>query len=470
MTDSSNTKESSLHFCTECGAELQKGAKFCTSCGHPVEQEDSNESIADSPTGVISDTDFASQPTVADSPTIPNQVVSDSSAPTAQFNNQENTNPMPPVSSFVAGNTAKLPVEETLKQTHNQPVTYSAQSSAQKTGNGKKIALIAGAAVAVIIVVVLVAVFVFGVGSQQSNGSSATQTTTESNQQIVVELTQSYSTQYGSQNSVTYPTFTFKYPSSWSVSNELVTSRGETVELTSSDGVTVKYEQRAQSTSSSDSVSLENMTKVADASFVPHQVQGSDYSDLGTFIVVSGNLDINGSDEGTCYALVPASAMHSTMDLDLRCGVPGFWYASTITFTCQPTGDLSAQTEQELIAILASFSETQSVSSSNDSDEDEATPITSDYVLPDSSTKTYSESELSELSNYELYIARNEIFARHGRMFNNEDLQTYFGSKSWYHPSIAPEDFSDSLLNSTEKANVETMSKIENARGSSYVS
>ena len=74
------------------------------------------------------------------------------------------------------------------------------------------------------------------------------------------------------------------------------------------------------------------------------------------------------------------------------------------------------------------------------------------------------------MSNYELYIARNEIFARHGRMFNNGDLQTYFGSKSWYHPSIAPEDFSDSLLNSTEKANIETMSKIENARGSSYVS
>ena len=98
------------------------------------------------------------------------------------------------------------------------------------------------------------------------------------------------------------------------------------------------------------------------------------------------------------------------------------------------------------------------------------TTITDDYVLPDSSSRTYSESELRELTNYELYIARNEIFARHGRMFNNEDLQAYFGSKDWYHPTVAADDFDESVFNSSEKQNIETMAKIENERGSQFIS
>ena len=37
-----------------------------------------------------------------------------------------------------------------------------------------------------------------------------------------------------------------------------------------------------------------------------------------------------------------------------------------------------------------------------------------DYILPDSSSRILSDSEVSGLSKEELRLARNEIFARHG--------------------------------------------------------
>jgi hypothetical protein len=35
----------------------------------------------------------------------------------------------------------------------------------------------------------------------------------------------------------------------------------------------------------------------------------------------------------------------------------------------------------------------------------------------------------------ELRILRNEIYAKHGRIFESKDLRDYFGKCTWYHPS-----------------------------------
>ena len=69
----------------------------------------------------------------------------------------------------------------------------------------------------------------------------------------------------------------------------------------------------------------------------------------------------------------------------------------------------------------------------------------------------YTLQDLSILDSYGLKITRNEIFARHGRMFDDQELQDYFNSKSWYRGTIRPEDFSESMLSETEKANIETI-------------
>ncbi len=57
-----------------------------------------------------------------------------------------------------------------------------------------------------------------------------------------------------------------------------------------------------------------------------------------------------------------------------------------------------------------------------------------------------------------LRLLRNEIYARHGRMFSSTDLASYFSAQSWYKPKS---DFSEESLSKTEKANITTLAQVE---------
>lgn len=80
-----------------------------------------------------------------------------------------------------------------------------------------------------------------------------------------------------------------------------------------------------------------------------------------------------------------------------------------------------------------------------------------DYILPDVAHHVYTEAELSGLTAEELRIARNEIYARHGRTFESGDINAYFSGKSWYHGSTAPDDFNMGVLNQDEKDNLKVI-------------
>lgn len=75
-------------------------------------------------------------------------------------------------------------------------------------------------------------------------------------------------------------------------------------------------------------------------------------------------------------------------------------------------------------------------SSSNSSSNSSATTSTAttsgDYIISDSNSREISKSELTNFTPWQLKVARNEIYARHGRPFVHEDLQCYFATKSWY--------------------------------------
>ena len=73
------------------------------------------------------------------------------------------------------------------------------------------------------------------------------------------------------------------------------------------------------------------------------------------------------------------------------------------------------------------------------------------------------------LNDYELYIARNEIFARHGRTFANDDLANHFAQQSWYEPTVSPEAFDEDALNAVEKKNALTIRSVEECRSSAYL-
>lgn len=73
--------------------------------------------------------------------------------------------------------------------------------------------------------------------------------------------------------------------------------------------------------------------------------------------------------------------------------------------------------------------------------------------------KAITEQMLHGLSLHELRLLRNEVYARHGRMFRAEWLQQYFFFQPWYAPE---ENFKDEQLSGNDKLNVETIVKYEN--------
>lgn len=84
-----------------------------------------------------------------------------------------------------------------------------------------------------------------------------------------------------------------------------------------------------------------------------------------------------------------------------------------------------------------------------------------EYILPAAETHVYSAAELSGLSREELRLARNELYARHGRIFQADDLNRYFMEKEWYEPSKAADVFDVSVLSRTESDNLKAVLEAE---------
>lgn len=95
----------------------------------------------------------------------------------------------------------------------------------------------------------------------------------------------------------------------------------------------------------------------------------------------------------------------------------------------------------------------------------------SSYLLPESDSRYYTYEELNALDDASLQLAINEIYARHGRIFESESIREYFENKTWYNGTIAPEDFDGNegaYFNSCESANRELLVQIRNSRTAAY--
>lgn len=91
--------------------------------------------------------------------------------------------------------------------------------------------------------------------------------------------------------------------------------------------------------------------------------------------------------------------------------------------------------------------------------------LNNDFVLPDSSIRVLDKSELAGLSAEQCRISRNEIYAKHGRMFDDAGLQNYFNSCSWYHGTIPADRFSDTMLSDIEIQNRNLIVSYEKEKG-----
>lgn len=116
------------------------------------------------------------------------------------------------------------------------------------------------------------------------------------------------------------------------------------------------------------------------------------------------------------------------------------------------------ETETETEADTETQTETEENNTIEDTEEE-------NYLLSGSDYRLLSKDELRSMSEYELKLARNEIYARHGRKFKDSNLQAYFDGQSWYKGTIDPDEFDDTkMLNEIEKANLDTIMEVENEK------
>jgi hypothetical protein len=80
----------------------------------------------------------------------------------------------------------------------------------------------------------------------------------------------------------------------------------------------------------------------------------------------------------------------------------------------------------------------------------------SGFIFPDSDRRSLTRDELRPLSPTQLRYARNEIYARKGRFFRDQELANYFARFSWYKPHAW-----DVPLSAVEQANVNLIQSME---------
>ena len=86
------------------------------------------------------------------------------------------------------------------------------------------------------------------------------------------------------------------------------------------------------------------------------------------------------------------------------------------------------------------------------------TGVSNSYELfPQTADRYFTAEDFADCPEDILVLAKNEIYARHGRMFLDREIYKYFLTRMWYEPTYAPEEFDESCLNEYEKANIELL-------------
>ncbi|HVE57128.1 MAG TPA: YARHG domain-containing protein [Pyrinomonadaceae bacterium] len=80
-------------------------------------------------------------------------------------------------------------------------------------------------------------------------------------------------------------------------------------------------------------------------------------------------------------------------------------------------------------------------------------------------TEEISQDMLDGLFIEDLRVLRNEIYARHGRIFKDKELQKYFSEQPWYKPNA---DFKDEMLTEKEYKNLSIIRQSEESSLSKF--
>lgn len=142
-----------------------------------------------------------------------------------------------------------------------------------------------------------------------------------------------------------------------------------------------------------------------------------------------------------------------------------------------PEGDTSASTGTVVKLVISSgqiqreteapatqaqqSSNSQNSSSGNSNSQSSSNTNTNNnggFIFPNSDSSYLCNAQVSALSDDDLQLAINEIYARRGRIFKDASLNAYFNSQSWYEGKYTPEEFEKNVkFNTYEQKNLQLL-------------
>ena len=142
-----------------------------------------------------------------------------------------------------------------------------------------------------------------------------------------------------------------------------------------------------------------------------------------------------------------------------------------------PEGDTSASTGTVVKLVISSgqiqreteapatqaqqSSKSQNSSSGNSNSQSSSNTNTNNnggFIFPNSDSSYLSNAQVSALSDNDLQLAINEIYARRGRIFKDASLNAYFNSQSWYEGKYTAEEFEKNVkFNTYEQKNLQLL-------------
>lgn len=142
-----------------------------------------------------------------------------------------------------------------------------------------------------------------------------------------------------------------------------------------------------------------------------------------------------------------------------------------------PEGDTSASTGTVVKLVISSgqiqreteapatqaqqSSNSQNSSSGNSNSQSSSNTNTNNNggsIFPNSDSSYLSNAQVSALSDNDLQLAINEIYARRGRIFKDASLNAYFNSQSWYEGKYTAEEFEKNVkFNTYEQKNLQLL-------------
>lgn len=189
------------------------------------------------------------------------------------------------------------------------------------------------------------------------------------------------------------------------------------------------------------------------------------FPDSDTQLIEQGAIE-ELSDSNLIYAINEIYARHGYIfrSSELRGHYEQFsWYEGRV-----PADEFSTDTfnQIELQNWNLLVNERDRRKSPDKTDSGSETAVSGFYIWP-TDTQYITYDDLAPLSRNEIMLMRNELYARYGCSFQNEEIRNYFMSQSWYtpNPDQLAVSFNVELFSEIERTNLETIMSYEKAMG-----